>query len=152
MPLDASLIGKEYPPLPEYRVSREKIREFAIAIGEHSPACHDVAAAQALGHRDLVAPPTFAFTLTMKAMAAAMFDPELGMNYALVVHGEQRFHYDRPIVAGDLLSVRTRIADIATRGANEILTMQSAISDAGGEVVAHTNEVIVSRGTAAVAR
>ena len=96
----------------------------------------------------MVAPPTFAFVLTIKAMAAALFDPALGLNYAMVVHGEQRFRYERPIVAGDRLQVHTRIAGITTRGANEILTMDSTIVDADGAVVAHTNEVIVSRGTA----
>lgn len=148
MPLDPKLVGKTYPALPSYQVGREKVREFATAIGEYSPICHDVAAAEAAGHADLVAPPTFAFVLTMKAMANAMFDPDLGLNYAMVVHGEQRFSYERPIVAGDEIVVSAAIADLAVKGRNEILTTRSELTDAAGELVAVTHEVIVSRGTA----
>lgn len=148
MPLDPALVGRTYPSLPSYHVGREKVREFATAIGEFSPICHDVAAARAAGHADLVAPPTFAFVLTMKAMANAMFDPELGLEYAMVVHGEQQFSYRRPIVAGDEIVVAAAIADLAVKGRNEVLTTRSELTDAAGELVAVTHEVIVSRGTA----
>ncbi len=97
MALNPDFIGKRYPDTDPYLIGREKVREFATAIGDFSPVFHDLAAAAELGYRDLPAPPTFAFSLTMKAMAAAMFDPELGLNYALVVHGEQGFEYERPL-------------------------------------------------------
>ena len=91
MALNPAFIGKTYPPSQPYLVGREKVREFAVAIGDSNPAYHDVAAARALGHDDVLAPPTFPFVLSMKAMAVAMFDPELGLDYSRVVHGEQRF-------------------------------------------------------------
>ena len=78
MALNQDYLGKVYPASPPYQVGREKLREFAIAIGDMNPAYHDVAHAQALGHPDIVAPPTFAFTLAMRAMAAAVFDPAIG--------------------------------------------------------------------------
>jgi acyl dehydratase len=146
--VNRSLIGKVYPPAEPYQVGREKVREFATAIGETSPLCHDVAAAQAAGYPDLVAPPTFAFALTMGAMNDAMFDPELGLVYAMAVHGAQHFAYQRPIVAGDEITVTCRIADIAVRGSNEVLTTSSELTDSGGQLVATTREVIVTRGTA----
>lgn len=148
MALNPECVGRTYPPTVAYQVGREKVREFATAIGEHSPICHDVEAARAAGHPDLVAPPTFAFALTMRAMASTMADPELGLEYARVVHGEQRFRYRRPIVAGDELSVASTIADIAVKGRNEVLTTRSEILDSEGQVVAVTHEVLVSRGTA----
>ena len=148
MALNRGFIGRVYPSADSVQICREKIREFATAIGDTNPISHDVSAATAAGHPDLVAPPTFAFTLTMKAMAQVMTDPALGMNFAMVVHGEQRFFMHRPIVAGDALVVSTKVADIAVKGSNEVLTTRSELYDAEGDTVAVTNEVIVSRGTA----
>lgn len=147
MALNPAFVGKEYPRTPEYEVGRERIREFATAIGDHNPAYLNVDAARQLGHPDLIAPPTFAFTLTMKAMAAAIFDPDLGLDYGRVVHGEQYFDFERPICAGDKLVVEAAIADIRTHGANEYLTTQCAVQTVDGELVVTTQEVIVSRGT-----
>ena len=87
-----------------------------------NPAYHDVAAAQALGHRDVIAPPTFAFVVSMRASAIAMFDPGLGLDYSRVVHGEQRFAYARPVTAGDDLVVVTTIENIRVAAGNDILT------------------------------
>ena len=150
MPVNPSYVGKTYPATPEYDVGRENIREFASAIGDHNPAYHNVDAARELGHADLIAPPTFAFVLTMRAMAKAMFDPDLGLNYAVVVHGEQHFDYERPIHAGDRLTVTSTIAEIRSSGRNEFVTTRSELRTLGGELVCTTHEVIVSRGTAEV--
>ena len=146
--MNRDLIGKRYPPAEPYQVGREKVREFARAIGETDPICHDVAAARAAGYPDVVAPLTFAFALTMRATDQAVHDPELGLQYAVAVHGTQHFSYRRPIVAGDEITVRCRIADIAVRGRNEVLTTQSELTDADGRLVATTSEAIVTRGTA----
>lgn len=149
MPLNAAFVGKAYPSMPPYLVGREHIRDFATAIGDHNPAFHNVDAARELGYPDLIAPPTFAFSLTMKAMAMAMFDPDLGLEYGLVVHGEQRFDYERPIHAGDELTVSCVIAEIRSAGRNEYLATRSEVLTVTGELVVTTREVIVSRGTAA---
>ena len=95
--------------MPAYHVGREQIREFATAIGDNNPAYYNVDAARVLGYQDLIAPPTYPFTLTMRAMATAIFDPDLGLDYSRVVHGEQHFEYERPISAGDELVVRAEI-------------------------------------------
>jgi acyl dehydratase len=149
MALNPEFVGKQYPPTPEYEVCREHIRDFATALGDHNPAYHNVDAARELGHRDIIAPPTYPFTLTMKAMAKAMFDPDLGLDYGVVVHGAQSFEYSRPVTAGDWLVVHARIAAIEVRGANEYLTTECAVKTVQGELVVTTTEVIVSRGTAA---
>ena len=55
MALDPSFVGRTYPPTDPYVVGREKVREFADAIGAigaEGAAFHDVAAAKALGHPD----------------------------------------------------------------------------------------------------
>src|SRR3954462_14555465 len=88
VPLNREYIGKSYPGARVYEVGREKIREFAEAIGDKNPAYVDPEAANALGHPDVIAPPTFATVITLQAGGQAVFDPELGLDYSLVVHGE----------------------------------------------------------------
>jgi acyl dehydratase len=147
--LNADYLGKVYPASPPYEVGREKVREFATAIGDMNPAYHDVEHARSLGHRDLVAPPTFPFVITMRAMAVAMFDPGLGLDYSRVVHGEQRFAYTRPVTAGDSLVVVTTIENIRVAAGNDILTTRSEVSTEDGEAVVTAWSVTVARGTAA---
>ncbi len=148
MALNQDFIGKVYPASPGYEVGREKLREFAIAIGDMNPAYHDPVHARALGHRDLIAPPTFAFVITMRAMAVAMFDPGLGLDYSRVVHGEQRFAFERPVTAGDRLVVVTTIENIRVAAGNDILTTRADVSTEDGELVVTTWGTTVARGTA----
>ncbi len=148
MPLNPEFIGRKYPPSEAYQVGREKIREFANAIGDPNPAYHDVEAAWALGHPDLVAPPTFPVIMTMKAMAVAMFDPDLGLDYSRVVHGEQKFVYSRPVFAGDSLVVTTSIDNIRSMAGNDLITTRADVATEGGEHVVTSYSVIVSRDTA----
>jgi acyl dehydratase len=145
MALNPDFVGRSYPPGPAYQVGREKIREFALAVGDANPAYHDVAAARALGHRDLVAPPTFAIIMSMQASAAVMHDPELGLDYTRVVHGDQAFTYVRPIVAGDELVVTTTIEAIRTMSGNDMITTRGDIATVTGEPVATTRSLLVSR-------
>src|SRR3954447_10574311 len=98
MPLDQSYVGRSYPPTEPYQVGREKIREFARAIGATDPEHLDPEAARALGYADVVAPPTFPIILTMSSSHRQIVeDRELGIDYSRVVHGDQRFAYRRPI-------------------------------------------------------
>jgi acyl dehydratase len=149
VPLNRALIGKEYPPSAPYEVGREKIREFAAAIGDFNPLYHDEAAARAAGYPDIIAPPTFLTILGFKFGPQIVGDPELGLNYAMVVHGEQEFEIRRPVRPGDVLVGRPRIVDITARGRNEFLAYEASIETTAGEQVAVARSVIVSRGTAA---
>jgi acyl dehydratase len=145
MALNPEFIGRVYPASSTYQVGREKIREFAAAIGDRNPACHDVAAARALGYDDLVAPPTFAIILSMKASESVVFDPDLGLDYTRVVHGEQRFAYERPIVAGDELLVETTIEGIRTMAGNDMITTRADLRTVGGETVGSATSLLISR-------
>ena len=147
MAVDQSFVGRVYPPTPPYEVSREKIREFANAINDQNPACHDVEAARALGHPDVVAPPTFAIVLTLPAGAQFVADPEAGVDYARVVHGEQRFVHHRPIVAGDELQVTLTVENIRVAAGNELITNRSEVKTVDGELVTTAYGVIVVRGS-----
>ncbi|MFA7323220.1 MAG: MaoC family dehydratase N-terminal domain-containing protein [Candidatus Nanopelagicales bacterium] len=146
MALNPEFIGRTYPAGPSYVVGREKIREFARAIGDENPAYLDPTAAQALGYSDVIAPPTFAIVLSLEAANAALFDPELGLDYSRVVHGEQSFSYTRPIVAGDELIVTTVIENIRSMAGNDMITTKGTIATIAGEPVATATSMLVSRG------
>ncbi|ASW53515.1 MaoC family dehydratase N-terminal domain-containing protein [Plantactinospora sp. KBS50] len=146
MPLDPSYVGRSYPPTAPYQVGREKIREFATAIGATDEAHHDVDAARALGHADLVAPPTFPIVISMASGNQVFTDPELGLDYSRVVHGDQRFVYARPIVAGDELVCVSGIEEITSRGGHDFLTTRSELSTVSGEPVVSVWSKMVVRG------
>ncbi|MEP6853784.1 MAG: MaoC family dehydratase N-terminal domain-containing protein [bacterium] len=148
MAIDASFVGRSYPATEPYLVGREKIREFATAIGVTSPVCHDPVAAQALGYADVVAPPTFAVVVTMKAGNTVTFDPDLGLDYSRVVHGEQSFRYTRPIVAGDELAVSVTVESIRSVAGNDILGLRADVTDASGDPILSARSVVVARGRA----
>ena len=150
MPLNAALVGRAYPPI-RYEVGREKLREFALAVGELDPLYHDEAAARAAGYPDLPAVPTFPVVLSLRAGQLVYDDPELGLDYSRVVHGEQSFHHYRPIRAGDVLVGTPRIGDVRVAGRNELLTWSAEIATVDGEPVCRTVNTLVSRGTAETA-
>jgi acyl dehydratase len=146
--LNQDYAGRSYPAGETYEVGLEKIREFATAIGDDNPAYHDVAAAQALGHRSLVAPPTFAFVITFAATRVAIADPGLGLDYSRVVHGEQRFSYTRPLVAGDRVRVTTTLESVRSAAGNDMVTARCDVADEAGEHVVSAWSTLVARGTA----
>jgi acyl dehydratase len=148
MPLDPSFAGRSYPPTEPYEVGREKIREFATAIGDTNPAYHDRRAAQELGHPDVIAPPTFPIVLSMRAAQQVVFDPALGLDYSRVVHGEQRFVHTRPVRAGDVLTVEVTVDNIRSVAGNDMLTTRGEISTVDGEHVCTAYSTLVARGTA----
>jgi acyl dehydratase len=148
MPLNRSFIGREYTSDQTYEVGREMIRKFADAIGDNNPAYRDVEAAKALGHPDVIAPPTFLTVLGFRLGVGPVGDPELGLNYALVVHGEQRYVHHRPVRAGDVLTATSTVEDIRDAGKNELMTIRQEVRTAEGEAVATAYNTIVSRGTA----
>src|SRR5450432_1997959 len=145
MPLDPSFVGRSYPLTAPYQVGREKIREFAAAIGDANPAYTDVDAALALGYPDLVAPPTFAIVLSMHAAQQVVRDPALGLDYSRVVHCEQRFSYTRPIVAGDELSVVVTVERIRSVAGNDIISTRGDLVTTGGDPVCSAYSTLVAR-------
>ncbi|MEU2515895.1 MaoC family dehydratase N-terminal domain-containing protein [Streptomyces syringium] len=146
MPLDPAFVGRAYPPTAPYEVSREKIREFAEAVGDAHPAYTDPAAARALGHDDVIAPPTFPFTIAHRAADQVVKDPELGLDYSRVVHSEQQFNYTRPLRAGDRVSVVTTVESVRSLGGSDTLGVRGDVIDADGEHVVTVRMRIVARG------
>ena len=150
MPVNRDFIGRQYPAPTTFEVGREHIRAFARAIGDDNPVYSDPEAARALGHPDVIAPPTFLTVLNFRfATDGPIADPELGLDYSLVVHGEQSFELHRPVRAGDVLTSVATVADIRDAGRNELITTVTEITAADGQHVATARGTLVSRGTAA---
>ena len=149
MPLDQSFVGRVYAPTAPYEVGREKIREFADAIGDANPAYRDPEAAKALGHPDVIAPPTFAIIVTSRAAHQVIMDPELGVDYSRVVHGEQRFVHTRSIRAGDALTVVVTVENIRSAAGNDIVSTRGDVSTVDGEPVLSAYGTLVVRGAGA---
>lgn len=148
MALNMAYEGRTFPPTEPYQVGREKIREFAEAIGVTDAAYHDPAAAQALGHPDVIAPPTFPIVITMPATRLISDDPELNFDYARMVHGDQRFAYVRPIRAGDELVCVTMIEKLTSRAGLDSIALRADIATTAGEPVVTTWSKLVARGEA----
>jgi acyl dehydratase len=150
VPLNSSLKGKEYQEVT-FPVQREHVLEFADAIGEDRPLFRDPDAAKAAGYPEQLAPPTFVTKMQIMTSGQVVVDQELGLNYALVVHGEQEYEWRRPVVVGDVLSAVPRIADIYNKKSNEYLVIEAEIKDASGELVVVARSTLLSRGTAGAA-
>ncbi|HEY6785816.1 MAG TPA: MaoC family dehydratase N-terminal domain-containing protein [Trebonia sp.] len=146
MALNAEFAGRTFSPGEPYEVSRVKIAEFATAIGEPSPLCRDREAAVKAGYPDVIAPPTFATSITMASIKGIQDDPGLGLDYSMVVHGEQSFTHARPLHAGDVVVATSSIESIRVLGATSMMTTLTDISTMDGEHVCTAKTVIVERG------
>jgi acyl dehydratase len=138
-------VGKEYPAVT-YEVGAEKIREYADAVGEGAEVCRDREAARAAGFRDVVAPPMFAVVYSARAMAPGIFDPEVGINFATMVHGGQEFVWGEPVCAGDTITTTARVADISERDGKGFYVFESVSTNQDGQEVVRGTWTNIVRG------
>ena len=146
--MNLALQGRAFAPTAPYLVGREKVREFARAVFATSPINTDVDAARAAGYADVVAPPTFAIVLQQLTLDQLVAVPDSGIEMTKLVHGEQRFAYTRPIVAGDELTATLAVTSIKTLGGNAMVTAETAITDLAGAHVVTATSVLVVRADA----
>jgi len=138
--------GKKYPETPPYLVGREKVREFANAVFSTNPINHDLFAAQAAGYPDLVAPPTFAVLIQERSLHTVIADPEADIDFSRVVHGDQRFIHQRPIVASDELTSVLEVESVKSLGAHSMITFKTEIMDRNKNLVCTAISTLVVRG------
>ena len=132
MALDTDAIGKTYPAIT-YAVGREKVKEYAFAVGETNPVHLDHEAARGVGFPDVVAPPMFAVVFSGRAMTAPLFDPEVGVDFAHMVHGSQDFRWGPLVVAGDEITTRASVKDISQRGGMDFFVFETVSENQRGE-------------------
>ena len=146
MAVNPEFAGREYPPNEAYEVGREKLREFAEAVGATHPAHTDVDAARALGYPDVIAPPTFAVVVAQRAEAQLIEDPAAGIDFSRVVHADERFIHHRPIHAGDRLVTVLHVDAVTERAGLSMVTTRAVIHAADGEPVATVTSTLAVRG------
>ena len=144
--MNPELQGRAFAPTAPYLVGREKVREFARAVFSTSPINHDPEAARAAGYADVVAPPTFPIVVQEATLAQLLAEPDAGIDFTRVVHGDQRFTYTRPIVAGDELTATLAVTSIKSLGGHSMITSESTIVDATGAHVVTATSTLVVRG------
>ena len=144
--MNPELQGRVFPPAAPYLVGREKVREFASAVFSTSPLNYDAEAAVAAGYPDVVAPPTFAVVVQERTLAQLLEAPDAGIDFSRVVHGDQRFSYSRPIVAGDELVAQLTVSSVKSLGGHSMVTADSVITDSSGAHVVTAISTLVVRG------
>ena len=148
MALNPEFVGKAFPYDEAFCVGVEDIREFARAIGDDNPLCCDREAARRAGYPDVVAPPTFAITVIMKAQDKLLFDPRLGLDFSVVVHLDQRFVHHRPIHAGDELNSTPYVDQVRVLAGNDVISLRTEVTDVDGAAVCTAYGTLVARGAA----
>ena len=141
-----NLAGRKYGLPNPYEVSREKLREFAVAVGELNPIFHSSEAALAAGFRDVVAAPTFPTVVTFKVLQLLLADPDLAIDLRRVVHGDQRFALRDRICAGDVLECTTVVSGARQLGGNVMLSVTSEIGSVG-----HSEALVVAEASLLIA-
>jgi acyl dehydratase len=134
MPVNAAAVGKTYPA-KTYAVGREKVKEYALATYETNPLHLDHEAARKAGHGDVVAPPMFCVVYSAPAVAPAILDPEVGINFPLMVHGGQEFRWGPLVVAGDEITTEVEVKSISERDGKGFYVFASTSTNQRGETV-----------------
>jgi acyl dehydratase len=134
MAVETKAIGKRFEPVT-YAVGREKVKEYSLAVGESNPLHLDPEAARAAGYADVVAPPMFAVVYSSPAVGPAIFDPDVAMNFAMMVHGGQEFRWGRTVVAGDEITTTVSVNEISERGGMAFYVFESVSLNQGGDEV-----------------
>ncbi|MBI2692440.1 MAG: MaoC family dehydratase N-terminal domain-containing protein [Solirubrobacterales bacterium] len=148
MAIKTEAVGKTYPPV-EYVVGTEKIREYTAATFDDNPLSNDEEAAKAAGYAGLVAPPMFAVVFSSKAAVPAMFDPEVEMNFAMMVHGAQDFTFHKPVVAGDRITTTGSVKSIEAKGGKGFYVYTTESVNQNDELVVSADWTCIVRGVEA---
>lgn len=134
MAANTDAVGRTWEPAL-YAVGREKVREYARAVGETDPLHLDVEAARAAGFADVVAPPMFAVVYALPAVAQGMFDPEVGIDFARLVHAGQELVWGPLVVAGDEISTAVTLTDVSERRGSGFFVFETTSRNQRDEVV-----------------
>lgn len=145
MAVNPNFAGRVYPPTEPYAVSAAQITAFAEAVGAQSPLHSDADAARAAGFADVVAPPTFAVTIAQNCEAQFVADPEAGIDFTRVVHGEQKFAHHSPITGGDEIVATLHVDSLRQAGGHSMITTRTELTRPDGGAVSTVTSMIVVR-------
>lgn len=146
MAVNLSFEGRVYPPGESYLVGREHIREFAATLGAASPLHTDVEAARAAGYRDVIAPATYAVVLAQRVEGQYIADPEAGIDFSRVVHGQERFVHHAPLTAGEEIVGTLHVDRVREVGGHAMISTRVELATTAGEARSTVTSSLVVRG------
>lgn len=145
--VDRSAVGHCFAPVSA-RVEHGRLRYFLNTLGEQNLVYRDAEAARAAGFAGTPAPPTYLFCLEMLDAddPFEMFEV-LDIDLARVLHGEQSFVYHAPVLLGDTLTFRPRVAGVTEKkgGALTLIVIACEVTNQDGVHVADVSRTIVVR-------
>lgn len=144
--MTVDITDRTYPSVGPYHVGTEDIRNFATAVKNMHPMHHDVEAARAAGHKDLVAPPTYLVTIGQRAEAFMVNDPDAAVDFSRVVHADQRFSHHRAVVAGDEVFAQATVTSVKELAGNRLITTETEITNADRAPIATITSTLLIRG------
>lgn len=134
MAIKGNVLGMVYDHPDYFVIGREKLREYAAAIKSDDPAHYDEAAAAALGHQALVAPPTFITTLALIMQRDFFRKVDTGFETMQIVQVDQKFLYHKPMLAGDKVWGRMEVVSVTERFGADIVQTRNLALDENGEL------------------
>jgi acyl dehydratase len=146
MAVNPDFVGRTYPRTGPYAVDAALVAAFAAAVGASDPVHTDAEAARGAGYADVVAPPTMAVRFSQLSERGYITDPEAGIDFSRVVHGEQRFVHHRPITAGDEVVGATTVDAVRSAGGHAMVTTRTELTTTSGEALTTSTSTIVVRG------
>lgn len=125
--LNPDLVGRTFTGATSTTITPEALVKFARSLGEAET---------------LIAPPTFAITISLEQSKSLLV--ESGLDWNRVVHGDQKFLINRPLVAGVEITCNSTIESARVVAGNEIVTVRSDLI-ADGEVAQSSWSTLVFR-------
>ena len=123
-------VGRTFTGADLVTVTQSEIDNFAAVIGESDTS---------------VAPPTFSIRISLSQYENILTQPEIGVDWARLVHGDQKFEIFRPVIAGDVLRCSATIETLRVAAGNEIISVRSDLHN-GEELVVSSWSTLVVRG------
>jgi hypothetical protein len=126
--LNPDSVGRTFAGVDVITVTQDEINSFAAVIGEKNTS---------------VAPPTFSIKISLREFENILTQPEIGLDWARLVHGDQKFEIYRPIVAGDQFMTSATIENYKIAAGNEIVTVRSDLFSGSEKVVSSWSTLVV---------
>lgn len=145
MPVDKKFIGKEIKPVT-YVVGQEKIKEYALAVGDLNPLYIDPEYAKKSRYSSIIAPPMFVAVFSRGLLDDLFSDSELNLDMSHLVHGEQEFSFHKVVKANDVLKSLGKIKNIYQKGNNDFVELESKSYNQNSELVVEGLWTFVIRG------
>lgn len=146
MSVNPNLVDLVFEPTASYLVGREKVREFARAVFSSDPVHFDVEVARSRGFTDVIAPTTFPVVIQDLTLHQLLAHPDAGIDFSRVVHGDQKFEYSRPLIAGDEVVAQLKVTKVQSLGGHTMVTSETEVSTVSGEHVVTATSTLVIRG------